>query len=151
MALEYITFYKLDETAISPTRNNVNDAGADLYALKDTFIGHGETKSVETGVAIKVPNGFVGQICDRSSMALKGLQVGGGIVDAGYSGSCDVILHNLTHKDDHTYTYQSGYWVRRGDKVAQLILVAVETPTPVEVLDLWNSERGARGYGSSGR
>lgn len=149
--VEYVTFFKLDETAFNPTRNNVNDGGLDIYALHDTFIGHGETKVVETGIAIKVPNGYVGQICDRSSMAIKGLAVGAGIVDAGYTGSCDVVLHNLTHKDDHTYTYQSGYWIKRGDKVAQLILVQVETPTPVEVFDLWSSERGARGLGSSGR
>jgi dUTP pyrophosphatase len=150
MNLEYIPFLKLNEDAFVPTRRSITDAGIDLYALENTFIPHGTTKIVSTGVAIKVPEGFVGQICDRSSMGAKGLAVGAGIIDAGYAGEINIVLHNVTFNKDNDFKYTPGYLVKKGDKIAQMLLFAVATPSPVEVYDIWKSDRGNKGFGSSG-
>lgn len=151
MKLEYITFKKLDEAATAPTRYNVDDAGLDIYSLRDVFIPHGSTKVVSTGIALKVPVGYVGKIFDRSSMGLKGLAVGAGVVDSGYNGEISIVFHNLTNKEEHDFKDSPGYWVKGGDKIAQLCLIPVATPSPVEVFELWDSERGNKGWGSSNR
>jgi len=141
---------KLDIRAILPTRNNSTDAGIDLYALEDTFVPFEETIKVRTGIAVNVPSGYVGKIFSRSSLASKGLSVDAGVIDAGYNGECCVVLHNLTHHHDHNMVFKSGYHIRRGDKIAQLVIFPIETPEVIEVTENWTSERGDRGFGSSG-
>jgi len=148
--------YRLDSTATLPTRNKTNDAGIDLYALEDVFIPLYTTALIKTGIAINVPEGYVGKIEDRSSLASKGLRTGGGVVDAGYSGDVGVLIHNLTNKssgfsEDKFGQVALGYQIKAGDKVAQMLLYKVETPEVVEVDRLWSSERGLYGFGSSGR
>ena len=86
----------LSKNAVLPTRNLKTDAGIDLYASEDVFIPQGTTKVVKTDVAIQVPEGMVGKIEDRSSLASKGLRTGGGVVDCGYAGEVKVVIHNLT-------------------------------------------------------
>ena len=154
-----ISVYKYDPRAKVPTRNIATDAGADLYALDDVFIPLGSTVAIPTGLAINVPSGFVGKIEDRSSMAANGLKVAGGVIDAGYSGQISVILNNLTfdkHRDPNTpegfftngYT---GYQIKAGDRIAQILLYQVNLTGFMNTSILWNSERGKRGLGSSGK
>lgn len=146
-----IQTYKLNENATIPTRNIATDAGIDIYSSVDMFLKKGTTNIIPTGIAINIPNGFVGKIEDRSSMALKGLRTGAGVVDCGYSGELSIILHNLTYDKDHNFISESGYHVKKGDKIAQLLLYKIETPEVVEVNELWSSERNSNGWGSSGR
>lgn len=145
-----ISVYKYDERAIIPTRNFKHDAGADLYAIQDTFIPYGSTVKIKTGIAIEIPEGYVGKIEDRSSMGARGLKVSGGVIDAGYNGEITVIMNNLTNREFHT-DYFSGYQVKTGDKVAQLLIYSVNTTGFMQVKDVWESPRGKNGLGSSGR
>jgi dUTP pyrophosphatase len=149
-SMKTLEVYKLDPEAKVPTRNLSTDAGLDLYALEDVFVLKNRTALVKTGIAVNIPSGYVGKVEDRSSMALKGLRVGGGIIDTGYSGDVSVILHNLNNDTEHNFYGYDGVQVRKGQKIAQLLLIKVETPEVKVVENLWESERGAKGYGSSG-
>jgi len=150
--MKAVQVFLRDERAIAPTRNKSTDAGLDLYAMEDKFIELGSTAVVRTGVSINIPQGVVGKIEDRSSLAAKGLRTGAGVVDAGYSGEVGVVIHNLTSQlASDPVLHRKGYQIRRGDKIAQLLTYAVETPTVEVVSNLWESERGAGGFGSSGR
>ncbi len=150
--MKQIDVFKLTPEAKLPTRNLATDGGLDIYASVDMFIPTGETRVIETGIAMRVPVGFIGKVEDRSSMARNGLRTGGGVVDTGYSGQLSIVLHNLSNKSSRdSILLRSGYQVKAGDKVAQLILVQVETPVVNEVSNLWESERGSNAFGSSGR
>jgi len=145
----------LNENAATPTRNKSTDAGLDLYASADIFIPFAETRVIPTSVAIGVPSGYVGKIEDRSSLASKGLRTGGGVVDHGYTGEVKVVIHNITNVDfgeiDLKTIENPGYQIKKGDKIAQLLLYRIETPSVILVDSLEESERGIYGFGSSGR
>lgn len=145
-----ILTYKLNPEATLPTRNHSWDAGLDLYALESIFIPVGKTIKVSTGIALLIEEGHVGKIEGRSSMNVKGLLTSGGVIDAGYNGEVGVVLTNLNNTTD-TYIGTLGYWVKKGDKVAQLLVYDVVTPKVTETKELWNSERGSKGFGSSNR
>lgn len=149
--MKNLQIFKLNPEAIIPTRNLVTDAGIDIYSVVDMFIPVHDNRIVTTGVAINIPDGYVGKIEDRSSMGKKGLRVGGGVIDTGYSGSLDVMIHNLSFDTDHNFHGLAGYHVRKGDKIAQMLIIKVELPEIVEVNELWKSERGNKSFGSSGR
>lgn len=150
--MKTIKIHKLHSNAVIPTRTYSTDAGLDLYALQDTIINVGETKLVKTGVAIQVPEGYVGMIKSRSSLGIKGLQVGAGVVDTAYAGDLSVVIHNFSAIEKVTPdTYLNYYTFKAGDKIAQLILLKIETPEPMETKVIWESERGEKGFGSSGR
>lgn len=150
--MKTIQVFLRDERAIAPTRNKSTDAGLDLYAAEDRFIELGSTVIVRTGLAINIPVGMVGKIEDRSSLAAKGLRTGAGVVDTGYSGEVGVVLHNLTSQlASDPVLHRRGYQVRKGDKIAQLLVYDVATPVVEVVANLWESERGPGGFGSSGR
>lgn len=152
--MENLKVFKLEDDAVLPTRAHGYDAAVDIYALEDTFLELTSTTKVKTGVAISVPEGYVGKIEDRSSMAAKGLRTGGGVIDAGYNGEVGIIMHNLTNGDEITWRQNGhtfGYTIKKGDKIAQLLVYKVETPDVVEVNELWSSERGSKSFGSSGR
>ncbi len=158
---------KLLETATIPTRAKEADAGYDLYAAEDVFIPAGETRRVRLGIAIELPTigQFSGGTCseylkveDRSSMASKGIRTGAGVVDAGYRGELQCVLHNLNNTDGVDYHEDRvsteairGYQVKTGDKIAQGIISLAFFSTPTEVEELSSSDRGAGGFGSSGR
>jgi dUTP pyrophosphatase len=121
------------------------DAGADLYAAVEIEIKPGERALVPTGVAIALPVGFVGLVHPRSGLAAKlGVTVlnAPGTVDAGYRGE---IFVNLVNHDPRTPAL-----IRRGDRIAQLVVQRVERADFVEVAELPSSTRGAGGHGSTG-
>lgn len=155
---------KLHPEAIIPTRTNNTDVGLDLYAIEDVFIPLGTTAKVATGIALNIPVNYIGKVEDRSGMALKGLKVGGGIIDPGYNGDISVVLNNLTFDKNSTvvkvndstglFPYgetKTGYQVKKGDRIAQILTFRVDTPEVQEVKSLWGSERGSNGFSSSGR
>lgn len=145
-----INVFKLDKQAKLPTRAHPYDAGLDLYAVEDVFVPANSVRKVPTGVAVEVPRGKVGLVCARSSMASKGLITGGGVIDAHYTGDLSVMVFNISAKPSWRW-FRRGYWVRKGDKVAQLLMFDVVTAPTVETTVLWESDRGSKGFGSSGR
>jgi dUTP pyrophosphatase len=136
---------RLDARARLPTRAYPGDAGLDLYALEDGVLGPGERASIRTGVAVEIPDGRAGLVLPRSGLAAKhgvALVNAPGLIDAGYRGEVRVLLLNT----DRAAPFE----IAPGDRIAQLVLVRVETPAVVEVQELALSERGAGGFGSSG-
>ena len=136
---------RLDPAAVLPTRAYHGDAGLDLYALVDTLLGPGERCSIRTGIAVEIPAGQAGLVLPRSGLAARhgiALVNAPGLIDAGYRGEIEVLLLN-TDRD-------VPFSVSAGDRIAQLLLVHIETPEVIEATELALSERGAGGFGSSG-
>jgi dUTP pyrophosphatase len=137
---------RLDPAAQVPTRAHPGDAGLDLHALDGATLGPGERASLRTGIAVEIPDGQAGLVLPRSGLAHRNgiaLVNAPGLIDSGYRGELRVLLLN-TDRDEPCE-------IRCGDRIAQLVLVAIETPGVVVVDELELSERGAGGFGSSGR
>jgi dUTP pyrophosphatase len=132
---------KLSDNAKVPYRAYEHDAGLDLFSLNSFKLAPGETFPVATGIAVEIPVGFVGLCRDRSSMGRKGISVLAGVIDSGYRGEILVVLHNLT---------QEHFEFEAGSKIAQMLLLPVSTMPTFEVEELGTSERGEKGFGSSG-
>ncbi|PKV80810.1 dUTP diphosphatase [Nocardia fluminea] len=144
-ALAPIPLRRLDPGIPVPTRAHPGDAGVDLCTTEDVIIEPGERVLVGTGIAIALPMGTVGLIHPRSGLAAKaGLSVVNtpGTVDAGYRGEIKVCLIN--------HDPRTAIELRRGDRVAQLLVQRVELVDFAEVDDLDETARGTGGYGSSG-
>ncbi len=137
-----LSIKKLTEDAKPPVRAHEGDAGLDLFGLADVILAPRTPMRVPTGIAMAIPAGFVGMICDRSSLGTKGIRVLGGIVDAGYRGEVQILLINL--KDEP-------FIIAKGDKVAQMLILPVNLCAVEEVSDLDNTSRGADGFGSTGK
>jgi dUTP diphosphatase len=136
---------RLDPRATLPRRAYPGDAGLDLHALDALTLGPGERAAVPTGIAVEIPDGQAGLVLPRSGLAARhgiALVNAPGLIDAGYRGEIRVLLLNT---DRHTEVE-----IAAGDRIAQLVLVAIHAPEVLEVEDLAVSERGAGGFGSSG-
>lgn len=134
---------KLDDGAIMPTRAHAHDAGLDLYATEGRIIEAKESAIFDTGVHILIPEGYVGLLKSKSGLNVKYGLTSEGVVDASYTGSIVVKLYNNSGFDYH---------VRTGDKISQLLIMPIETPELVSVEEFEEeTERGANGFGSSGR
>jgi dUTP pyrophosphatase len=136
---------RLDERATLPTRAYPGDAGLDLYALEDSELAPGERARIRTGIAIEIPPGRAGLVLPRSGLAARhgiALVNAPGLIDEGYRGELQVLLLNTDRA--------APFRLSAGDRIAQLVLVAVEAPEVLEVDELASSERGAGGFGSSG-
>ncbi|MBV8955269.1 MAG: dUTP diphosphatase [Solirubrobacterales bacterium] len=136
---------RLDPRAKLPTRAYSGDAGLDLYAVSTVMLAPGERASVGTGLALEIPAGQAGLVLPRSGLAARhgiALVNSPGLIDAGYRGELRVLLLNTDRVEAAA--------IDAGDRIAQLVLVRVETPPVVEVGDLAVSARGAGGFGSSG-
>lgn len=133
---------RLEAGATLPTRAHPDDAGLDLYALEDAALAPGAGGIVKTGVALAIPDAHVGLVCDRSSMAKKGLKTAGGVIDAGYRGELGVMLWNISGQ---------AHAIKKGERIAQLLVIPIAVPVPHEVEDLGATARGAGGFGSTGK
>lgn len=134
---------RLSTDAIIPERSGSSaSVGYDLYSIVDVEIPPLARGIVSTGIAATVPTGCYGRIAPRSGLAVKnGIQTGAGVIDPDYTGELKVILFN--HGDET-------FHIKPGDKIAQLIVERCETP-PIEIVDeIASTERGERGFGSSG-
>jgi dUTP pyrophosphatase len=137
---------RLDPAAVLPTHAHEGDAGYDLYALEPVDLAPGQRAMVRTGIAIEVSHGHAALVLPRSGLAAKhGVSVvnAPGLIDSGYRGEVRVLLLNTDLHDRFT--------AEAGDRIAQLVLVRVETPPVEEVSELTDSARGEGGFGSSGR
>lgn len=134
---------KLDASLPDLRYAKAGDAGFDLYAREETVLRPGVPTAVPSGVAIELPAGYVSLVWDKSGLAIKqGLKVLGGVIDAEYRGEYMVGMINLT---DTEYVFS------KGDKIAQVLIQKVEQATFEFVQELSETERGATGFGSSGK
>jgi dUTP pyrophosphatase len=144
-----------------------SDLGYDLYAIEDVTLHPGKPVKVRTGIAVEGPPGHGFILGDRSSMAAKGVTYAGGRIDAGYRGEILVCLINTNQPEFRLRSIKNdagqltdvfleqtdvSVQIRKGDKIVQMSPFAATTEAePVEVEELSESGRGARGFGSSGR
>ena len=145
MTLETIKIKKLNDTATIPTRSHSTDAGLDLYASEDVSVSRGTM--IPTGIAIDIPPGFEAQVRPRSGLSVRSsLRVTIGTIDSGFVGEINVIADSIN------VIGSTMYHVKKGDKIAQLVISPIETPK-VEVVDEFESEseRGENGFGSTGK
>ena len=136
---------RLDADLPLPAYGRVDDAGLDLLAAEDVTLQPHERAAVRTGLAVAIPVGFAGFVHARSGRALReglGLVNAPGVIDSGYRGEIKVILVNLD--------VESAVHIKRGDKIAQLIVQRIEPVEFDEVETLTESERGEGGFGSTG-
>jgi len=134
---------KFDE--FMPKRAHANDAGADLFALYSTRIDPCKTETIDTGVCVDIPEGFVGLLFSRSGHGKVGLRLANcvGVIDSGYQGEIKVMVRN-----DSLSAY---YDIKSGDRIAQLVLIPCITPTFRLVNQFADeSARGDKGFGSTG-
>ncbi len=132
----------LNENAKVPSFAHADDAGMDLYASEECTVLVGERAQIKTGIAVAIPLGFAGLIWDKSGISHKsGMKVMGGVIDAGYRGE---ILVGIVNMGECAHTFKIG------DKVAQMLIQKVEQPTLRIVSELPNTERGEKGFGSTG-
>ncbi|MFI6454278.1 dUTP diphosphatase [Streptosporangium amethystogenes] len=141
-----VLIHRLDADLPSPSYAHPGDAGADLHAAEDVELLPGERAAVGTGLAIALPDGYAAFVHPRSGLAAKygvTLVNAPGTVDAGYRGEIRVTLLNTDTKDTVR--------LRRGDRIAQLVIQKVERAAFYEADRLPGSARGADGFGSTGR
>jgi dUTP pyrophosphatase len=137
---------RLVPAARLPTHAHEGDAGYDLYALEAADLAPGARAMVRTGVAVEIPPGHAGLVLPRSGTAARhgiALVNAPGLIDTGYRGELKVLLLNTDRAEP--------FAVAAGDRVAQLVVVAVQTPPVEEVAALTATQRGEGGFGSSGR
>jgi dUTP pyrophosphatase len=135
---------RVSEQAVVPARAYDGDAGLDLSACERVELAPGARAVVGTGIAVAIPDGHAGFVQPRSGLAAKhGITIvnSPGLVDAGYRGELKVVLLNT----DREQTFV----VEPGMRIAQLVVLPVAMPRPVEVAELPPSERGEKGFGSS--
>jgi dUTP pyrophosphatase len=136
---------RLRDDAVLPRQAYEGDAGLDLSACERVLLGPGERAVVPTGVAVEIPDGYAGFVQPRSGLAARhGITIvnSPGLVDSGYRGEVLVVLLNTDRNESFT--------VEPGMRIAQLVVLPVPQVDLSEVEALAESERGARGHGSSG-
>lgn len=175
MPLE-IGFKRLSDNAILPTKAHATDSGFDLFSAQDVIIAPGETVVVPTDIAVQLPQGYEAQVRPRSGITSKTkLRIQLGTIDESYRGNIGIIVDNISQEHIHrpekirdvhnTYVYtitnetqrtllrhkHGTYLIRKGDKIAQLVVQSIPTTVAVEITgDLEDSDRGTYGFGSSG-
>ncbi len=139
-----INFLKLDPELPTPRHAHPGDGGVDLHAREAVRLEPEAWTTVPTGIAVAIPEGYAGLVVPRSGLAARrgvGVVNGPGLVDAGYRGEIRVILIN--HGGE-------ALELRRGERIAQLVVVPVVDQEFVEVEELPGSSRGSGGFGSTG-
>ena len=133
---------KLDPGARLPTKAHAQDAGFDLYAPRRVVIPAFGSAVIDTGVHMQLPLGTAGLLVSKSGLYVNHDITSTGLIDVGYTGSIRVKLYN--HGDEN-------YTIEAGDKISQLVVLKIMDVPLQEVSELDESERGANGFGSTGR
>ena len=134
---------KLNVDAKMPFYAHNDDAGFDLFVAENITVKKGQRFGVPTGIAMEIPEGYVGLIWDKSGLSIKhGIKTLGGVVDSQYRGEILVGIINLSEGD---YTFEKGH------KVAQMIIQKKEFVDFEEVEELSDTSRGIGGFGSTGK
>jgi dUTP pyrophosphatase len=140
-----LPFRRLSPDAVLPQYAHPGDAALDLSSVVDVDIGPGERAMVPTGLAVAIPEGHAGLVLPRSGLASKrGLTLANapGLIDSGYRGEVTCAVVNLDRSESVS--------IRKGDRIAQLLIVPVSAAAPEWVDELPASERGEGGFGSTG-
>ncbi len=124
-----------------PVYGHPGDAGLDLFSVVDRDLLPGQVFAVSTGIQVAIPQGFVGLVWDKSGISLKGVHRLAGVVDAGYRGEVQVVMINLGRET---------FALKKGMKVAQMLIQPVATVAVVESETLDDTSRGQGGFGSTG-
>jgi dUTP pyrophosphatase len=141
MTLE-IKVQKIHPEAKIPQYAHPGDAGMDLFSIEEDYtLKPRERKLFRTGLKIELPAGYVSLIWDKSGVANKGIKTMGGVIEHTYRGEYKVILLN---------TSDTNYEIKKGDKIAQLLIQQIETAKILEVDKLSETQRGTGGFGSTG-
>ena len=148
-----IGFKRLSDDAVLPTKTDSIDSGFALFAAEDVIIAPGETKVIKTDIAIQLPNGYEAQVRPRSEITSNTkLRVQLGTIDESYRGNIGIIIDNIADKGSHITkgiwaistdfyevehpTDSHSYGIRKGDKIAQLVVQAIPLTTAVEIKEL---------------
>ena len=132
---------RINPEAKLPVYGHPGDAGLDLFSVVDRDLAPGDVFAVPTGVQVAVPAGHVGLVWDKSGISLKSVHRLAGVIDAGYRGVVQVVLINLG---------AAPFPVRKGMKIAQMLVQPVAAVTVVEADSLDDTSRGEGGFGSTG-
>jgi len=133
---------KIHADAKLPQYSHKGDAGLDLFSSIDCILQKGEVMPVPTGIKIAVPEGHVGLVWDKSGISLKGVHRLAGVIDSGYRGEVRVVMVNLGGEP---------FVIKKGIKIAQLLIQPVLNVEVVETEDLEETSRGENGFGSTGK
>ena len=133
---------KLNPGAFKPVRAHKTDAGLDLLSPIHAYIPAKGSACIDTGVCVELPENTVGMVKSKSGLNVKHGLTSVGVIDVGYTGSIRVKLYNHSDTD---------YYVKRGDKISQLVILPILTPELELVDELEETERGSNGFGSTGR
>ena len=141
-----IKIKKLKDNAVVPTRGSKYAAGADLYSAEnDLYIEDRQTVMIGTGIAMEIPEGYVGLVYARSGLACKeGLAPANkvGVIDSDYRGEIKVALYNQAGQKK---------LVKKGERIAQIVIAPFLAPEFTEVNELDETDRGEGGFGSTGK
>jgi dUTP pyrophosphatase len=135
----------LDNEMTVPRYQHPGDAGLDLSSRIDFVLEPGERAMIPTGIAVAIPGGYCGFVMVRSGLAARnGIACvnSPGLIDSGYRGELRVILLNTDRREP--------FHIKRGDRIAQLVIQRVEEATVIEVGELDDTSRGDGGFGSTG-
>ena len=136
----------LDEDLPMPRYQHEGDAGLDLPSRVDYVLEPGERAMIPTGIAVAIPRGYAGFVLPRSGLASRhgiALVNSPGLVDAGYRGEMAIIMINTDKRE--------AFHIKRGDRIAQLVIQKVVEATTIQVSELDATSRGAGGFGSTGQ
>jgi dUTP pyrophosphatase len=137
-----LSFKKLDERAVLPSRGSFYAAGLDLYSIEDLTVEPKQRYLARTGLAVAIPEGYYGRVAPRSGLATKnGLDVLAGVIDADYRGEIRCLLYNT---GDEMITLPAR------SKICQLIIEKIITPEAVWANEINETNRGGGGFGSTG-
>ena len=139
-----LRFKKVHPDAVLPSYAHPSDAGMDVRSVEDLILAPGRRALVHTGLVMLLPLGYEAQVRPRSGLALKsGVTVLNtpGTIDSGYRGEVGVILANFGDAD---------FPVKKGDKIAQIVIAPVTQPEIVETTEVDETDRGSGGFGSTG-
>ncbi len=131
----------ISPAATVPTRAHTGDAGLDLYSCDNYTLLPGDISEIRTGIKMRVPDGYVGLIWDKSGLAKQGIHAMGGVIDSGYRGEIVVLIKNLGHDI---------FNISKKQKIAQILIQKIETPEIIKGKINDDTERGEKGFGSSG-
>ncbi len=154
-----IQLKKLSKDAIMPSGGSIGAAGYDLYSTEDYTLKPGERKLFKTNISINIPHGYYGRIAPRSGLAFKnGIDVFGGVIDSDYRGDVGVILYNsdkalsIINESTTCWTQIEGksLEVKKGDRIAQIIIEKYHDVEFEEVENLDETARAEKGWGSTG-
>lgn len=148
--MQQLRVKRFNTDGIYPTRTNPTDAGLDFYSPVNIYIPLGKRIKINTHIGVALAPGTVGLILDRSSMGNAGVRTLGGVIDANYRGEIQIILAYVATLENRK-SFDSHIIIERGDKIAQMIITTVYTPELLIVEEFEATDRGTKGFGSSGR